>query len=62
MKKFLVLLLCSIIAGCSNSYGDAIRTVQNLDFVCNNNSYRVTRVSDGDKEVVTVTCIRQGVK
>lgn len=61
MKKFLILLSC-IITGCSNSYGDAIRTVQNLDFVCNNNSYRVTRVSDGDKEVVTVTCIRQGVK
>lgn len=60
MKNLIVISLLLVLTGCGfDSYNDSVDTIRNLKNICNRDTFRITRSSEGEKEVVTVTCIRQ---
>jgi hypothetical protein len=57
MKKSLIVIVLFTITGC-NSYSDAEQTIRNLYSICDHDSFRVSRVSEGETEKVNITCNR----
>lgn len=58
MKKLIAMVMITLVSGC-DSASDADANLRSLYNICDHDSYRVTRVNEGNTVILTVTCERK---